>query len=62
MQFTIQYTHLLTHAVLTSDTGSPTIFSRWDAAITRNQQRISQMLGEYTFGVCRGKYREIFGT
>ena len=42
------------------DTGSPTILSGWDAATTTNQQIIIQTLDEYTFGVRRGKWREIF--
>ena len=53
--------HLLAHAVLNLDTGSPTILSGWDAATTSNQQVILQTLDEYTFGVRRGKWREIFG-
>ena len=52
--------HLLAHAVLTLDTDSPTILSGWDAATTSNQQFILQTLDEYTFGVRRGKWREIF--
>ena len=32
--------HILTHAVLTLDTGSPTILSGLDAATTTNQQII----------------------
>ena len=52
--------HLLAHAVLTLDTGSPTILSGWDAATTTNQQIINPTLDEYTFGVRRGKWREIF--
>ena len=52
--------HLLAHAVLTLDTGSPTILSGWDAATTTNQQIIIQTLDENTFGVRRGKWREIF--
>ena len=67
LQFTLQrpgdfvyIPHLLAHAVLTLDTGSPTISSGWDAATTTNQQIIIQTLEEYTFGVCRGKWREIF--
>ena len=51
--------HLLAHAVLTLDTGSPTILSGWDAATTSNQRVILQTLDEYTFGVRRGKWREI---
>ena len=46
-QFTLQrhgvliyIPHLLAHAVLTLDTGSPTILSGWDAATTTNQQTI----------------------
>ena len=52
--------HLLAHTVLTLDTGSPKILSVWDAATTTNHQIIIQTLGEYTFGVRRGKWREIF--
>ena len=52
--------HFLAHAVLTLNSGSPTIPSRWDAATTTNQQNIVQILHEYTFGVRRGKWREIF--
>ena len=51
---------LLAHAVLTLDTGAPTILSGWDAATTTNQQIIFQTLDEFTFGVRRGKWREIF--
>ena len=67
LQFTFQrpgdliyIPHLLAHAVLTLDTGSPTILSGWDAATTTNQQIIIQTLDKYTFGVRRGKWREIF--
>ena len=67
LQFTLQrpgdliyIPHLLARAVLTLDTGSPTILSGWDAATTTNQQIIIQTLDEYTFGVRRGKWREIF--
>ena len=51
LQFTLQrpsdliyIPHLLAHAVLTLDTGSPTILSRWDAADTTNQQIVFQTL------------------
>ena len=67
LQFTLQrpgdliyIPHLFAHAVLTLDTGSPTILSGWDAATTTNQQIIVQTLDEYTFGVRRGKWRENF--
>ena len=67
LQFTLQrpgdliyLPHFLAHAVLNLDTGSPTSLSRWDAAITTNQQNLIQTLDEYTFGVHRGKWREIF--
>ena len=67
LQFTLQrpgdlfyIPHLLAHAVLTLDTGSPTILSGWDATTTTNQQIITQTLDEYTFGVRRAKWREIF--
>ena len=67
LQFTLQrpgdlifIPHLLAHAVLTLDAGSPTILSGWDAATTTNQQIIIQTLDEYTFSVRRGKWREIF--
>ena len=36
--------HPLVHAVLTSDTGSPTIVSTWDAATTTSQQILFQTL------------------
>ena len=52
--------HLLAHAVLTLDTGSPTILAGCDAATTSNQRVILQTLDEYTVGVRRGKWREIF--
>ena len=52
--------HLLAHAVLTVDTGSPTILSGWDAATTSNQQVVLQTLDEYTSGLRRGNWREIF--
>ena len=67
LQFTFQrpgdliyIPHLLAHAVLTLDTGSPTILSGWNATTTKNQQINTQTLYEYTFGVRRGKWREIF--
>ena len=66
LQFTLQrpgdliYIPHLAHAVLTLDTDSQTILSGWDAATTSNQQVILQTLDEYTFGVRRGKWREIF--
>ena len=67
LQFTVQrhgdliyIPHPLAHAVLTLDTGSPTILSGWDSATTTNQQIIVQTLDEYTFGVRHGKWREIF--
>ena len=52
--------HLLAHAVLTLDTGSPTILSGWDAATSTKQQIIIQTLDEYTYGVRRGKWCEFF--
>ena len=52
--------HLLAHAVLTLDTGSPTISSGWYATTTTNQQIIIQTLDEYTFSVHHGNWREIF--
>ena len=67
LQFTLQrpgdliyIPHLLAHAVLTLDTGSPTILSGWDTAATTNQEIIIQTLDEYTFGVRCGKWRKIF--
>ena len=66
-QFTIQrpgdliyIPHFLADAVLTLNTGSPTILSGWDATTTSNQHVILQRLDEYIFGVRRGKWREIF--
>ena len=38
--------HLLAHAVLILDTGSPTILSGWDAATSTNQQNKLQPLDE----------------
>ena len=53
LQFTLQrpgdliyIPHLLAHAVLILDTGSPTILSGWDAATTTNQPIILQTLDE----------------
>ena len=67
LQFTFQRAgdliyipHLLAHALLTLDTGSPTVLSGWDAATTPNQQIIIHTLDKYTFGVRHGKWREIF--
>ena len=67
LQFTLQrpgdliyIPHLLAHAVLTLDTGSPTILSGWDAATTTNQQTIIQTLDKYTFGLRHVKWREVF--
>ena len=56
----IHIPHLLGHALLSLDTCSPTILSRWDAATTTDQQIMFQILDEYTFGVRRGKWREVF--
>ena len=65
LQFTLQRTgdliyipHLLVHAVLTLDTGLPTILSRWDGANTTNQQNTIQTLDEYTLGVRLSKWCE----
>ena len=52
--------HLLAPAVSTLDTGSTTILSGWDAATMSNEHVILQSLDEYTFGVRRGKWREVF--
>ena len=52
--------HLPAQAASTLDTASPTTSSGWDAATTTNQQITIQTLDEYTFGVRRGKWREIF--
>ena len=67
LQFTLQrpsdwihFPHLLAHAALTLDTGSPIISSGWDAATSTNQQLIIQTLDEYNFGVRLGKWCEIF--
>ena len=67
LQFTFQrpgdliyIPHLLANAVLTLDTGSPTISSGWDVATTTNQQINIQTLDEYTFSVRCGKWLEIF--
>ena len=67
LQFTLQRSgnliyipHLLAHAVLIVDTGSPTILSGLDAATTANQQFMIQTLNEYTFGMRHDKRRENF--
>ena len=52
--------HLLAHAVLILETGSATILSGCDTATTANEQIAIQNLDEYTFGVRRDKWREIF--
>ena len=52
--------HLLAHAVLTLDTGSPTILSRRDAITTTNQRNVIETLVEYLFGVRRGRWLEVF--
>ena len=56
----IHLTQLLAHAISTLDTGSPMILSGWDVTATTNQHIIIQNLDEYTSGVRRGKWREIF--
>ena len=67
LQFTLQrpgdliyIPHLLAHAVLTLNTGSPTFSSGWGAATTTNQQILIQTLDKCTFGLRHGKWREIF--
>ena len=67
LRFTLQHPgdliyipHVLAHAVLVLDTRSPTISSGWDGATTSNERVILRTLDEYTFGVRRGKWREIF--
>ena len=52
--------HLLAHAFLTLDSGSPAILTRWDNATISNQRIINQTLEEYTFGMHRSKWREVF--
>ena len=66
LQFTLQrpvdlisIPHLLAHAVLSLDTGSPMSLSGCDAAASTNQQIKIQSLDAYTFGVRRGKWRQI---
>ena len=51
--------YLLAHAVLFLDTGSPTILSGWDAATISSLLNVFQTLAKYSFGVSRGKWREI---
>ena len=67
LQFTLQHPgdliyipHLLAHAVLTLDTGSPRILSGWDAATTSNQLVILQTLDECFFDVRGGNWCELF--
>ena len=61
LQFTLQrpgglicIPHLLAHAVLNLDAGSPTFLSRLDTATATNQQRKIKITGEYTLSVRRG--------
>ena len=61
----IHIPQLLAHALLTLDTGSPTILSGWEAATTTtttttSQRNIIQTLDEYSFGVRHGKRLELF--
>ena len=54
--------HLLAHAILTLDPGSPNILYGLDPATTTSQQIKTQFLDEYTFGARRGKWCDIFRT
>ena len=54
--------HVLAHAVLTVDTGSPTVLSGWDNTSSTNRQIIFHSADEYASGVRRGKWLEIFCT
>ena len=56
----IYFSHLLAHAVLFLETGSPEVLCGWNAATTSNQQFIFRALDEYFFSACRGRWREIF--
>ena len=67
LQFTLQrpggliyIPHLLTNAVLTLDTGSPTFYLDGTPPPLPISRLIFQTSDEYTFGVRRGKWDEIF--
>ena len=50
------------HAVLTLDTGKPTILSGWDASTIADSTIITRTLDEYIVGVRRGTWRKILRT
>ena len=54
--------HLLAHAAITLDIGSPTFLSGWDANTTTSPQTTVQTLDDRTFSVHRGKWRQMFRT
>ena len=53
---------LRAHAVLTFDTGRPTILSGWDASTIADSSIITRTLDEYNVGVRRGTWRKILWT
>ena len=53
---------LRAHAVLTFDTGKPTILSGWDASTIADSSNITRTLDEYNVGVRRGTWRKILRT
>ena len=53
---------LRAHAVLTLDSGRPTILSGWDASTIVDSNIITRTLDEYNVGVRRGTWRKILRT
>ena len=53
---------LRAHAVLTFDTGKPTILTGWDASTIADSSIITRTLDEYNVGVRRGTWRKILRT
>ena len=50
------------HAILTLDTGKPTILSGWNASTITDTTIITKTLAEYNVGVRRGTWRKILLT
>ena len=53
---------LRAHAVLTFDTGKPTVLSGWDASTIAYSSIITRTLDEYNVGVRRSTWRKILRT
>ena len=53
---------LRAHAVLTLDSGRPTILSGWDASTIGDSDILTRTLDDYNVGVRRGTWRKILRT